>query len=189
MAVGTLETHDASDQGAVSRFTNTKRVFVGPDAIRTLAVTGTWVLEANTNVLSLATDDVGGAGELLIVPCPVPFSDQAVQQSAVNRGVRLVGCEIHYQVAVSTLADLDVFIYKTTLGVHGTAPSAAAVSHTDTNLDLDADEHRAEILIAEANRFFLDSGTVVHMILDIDDGTSSDVNIFGVVWHFEEYQD
>ena len=107
MASTVAETRRASDFGGISRDKNTRRLFVGPSQIKTLSVTGTWALEANSNVLSFATDDVGGAGELLMVPCPVEFSDMIVKGSTVvDRGVRLVACEVMYQVAVSALAGM-----------------------------------------------------------------------------------
>ena len=44
MAKTTLETRASSDFGAISRFKNTERIFVGPEALAQDAVTGTWAL-------------------------------------------------------------------------------------------------------------------------------------------------
>jgi hypothetical protein len=188
------ETRKAADFGGISRNKNTRRIFVGPDAIRTLAVTGTWALEANTNVLSLATDDVGGAGELLVVPFPAEFSDMIVRGSAaVDRGVRIIALEVLYQVAASALADIDLAIYKTTWDSEGVG-TATAMTKTDArdvaaDAGTEVDEHRFTATIAESNREFLDGGKTFHAVLDIDDGTSSDVNIFGAIWHLERVEE
>ena len=194
MASSNLETRSASDFGGIARRKNTRRIFVGPELIRTLAVTGTWVLEANSGVLSLATDDVGGAAELLTVPCPVEFSDMIVRGSAaVDRGVRIIGFELIYEVAASALADIDVVIYKTTYDTEGigTATAMVKTDSMDTAGDTgrEIDQHRFLCTIAESNREFFDGGKTFHAVLDIDDGTSSDVNILGAIWHVERIEE
>lgn len=188
------ETRRASDFGGIARDKNTRRIFCGPELIRTLAVTGTWVLEANSNVLSLATDDVGGAAELLVCPLPVEFSDMIVRGSTnVDRGVQVVAVEILYQVAVSALADIDFSILETTYDLEGagtaTAKTATTTYDTAGDTGVEIDHHRALVTIAEANRTFLDGGRTTHLLMDIDDGTASDVNIFGVIWHLRRVEE
>ena len=194
MATNALETLRSEAHGSISRVRNTARLWVPPSQITTVSVTGTWALAAATNVLELGTSDVGGAGELLQIPCNPEFSDFVQRGStSPDMGVRLVGLEIFYRVATSALADIDFVIYKTTIDAEGAATAAAVTTTTSWDTAGDAgteiDEHRAEILIAENNRFFLDSGTFVHAIMDIDDGTSSDMYIAGAVWHFERHQE
>ncbi len=188
------ETRRASDFGGISRDKNTRRIFCGPELIRTLAVTGTWVLEANSNVLSLATDDVGGAAELLVCPLPVEYSDMIVRGStAVDRGVQVIAAEIIYEVAASALADIDFSIIETTYDAEGTGTATAKTATTTMDVAADTgreiDQHRATVTIAEANRTFLDGGRTTHLLLDIDDGTSSDVNILGVIWHLRRVEE
>ena len=194
MASTVAETRRASDFGGISRNKNTRRVWVDPTEIRTLTVTGTWALEANSNVLSLATDDVGGAGELLLIPCPVEFSDMIVRGStAVDRGVRIVALELIYEVAASALADIDLVIYKTTYDAEG-AGTAVAMTKTDSmdtagDTGREIDQHRFTATIAERDRVFFDGGTTFHGVLDVDDGTSSDGNILGAIWHIERVEE
>lgn len=184
-----METRESQVSGSVARKTNAHRVFVPPSQISTLAVTGTWVLEANTNVVSLATNDVGGDGELLYVPFPSEHSDMRAQSTSVDRGVRVVGLEVIYEVAASALADIDFFIYHTSFDAEGTGTATVATATTsfDTAGDTgrEIDQHRASVFIAEGNRAFLDGGKVVHAVIDMEDGTASDVNILGCIWHIE----
>lgn len=192
----TLVTRRADSHGSVARFRNTRRVWVDPALIRTLAVTGTWVLEANSNALSLATDDVGAAtGELLVIPYPGQVSDAEIETSngGTDRGVRIVGCEIMYQVAASALAVADLVIYRTARDAEG-VPTTTVVPSTLSTDDADAtpleiDEHRYSEIVAENDRFFLDTANTVHAVMEFGDGTSSDVNIFGAFWHIEEVQE
>lgn len=195
MATNALETVRASAHGSIARIKNTRRFWVPPSMIATLDVTGTWVLDVNTNVVSLITSDVGGDGELLYIPYTGWVSDLAVEkgQSAVDRGVRIIGLEVMYEVAASALADADLFIIKTTIDADGDG-SAAAVTATQSADDEDAtpveiDDHRVFVTVAERDRFFLDSGTIVHGILDLADGTSSDVSIVGAFWHVEIHEE
>lgn len=195
MAKNALVTKDYGNSGAVSRFTNTERWFVGPELIRAVSVTGTWALELGSNIVSLATDDVGGAGEVLAIPFPGRFSDAEVQSGdgVTDRGVKVVGVELLYTVAASALAAFDLDIYKLTFDADGD-PTATEVT---TTLSLDGasddgteiDDHRAEALIAEVDRFFVDSGNVVYAQIVLSDGTASDVNIYGAIWHVERYQE
>ena len=194
MASKTIETRRADSFGGISRDKNTRRLLVSPAEVRTLAVTGTWVLEANSNVVSLATDDVGGDGELLFVPCNVEASDMIVNGSTVvDRGIRVIGLEISYVVAASALADIDFFLYKTTLDAEGVATAAAITATTTFDTDGDTgreiDEHRVLVSIAEKDRFFLDGGTLVHGVIDMEDGTASDVNINSVIWHLQRVEE
>lgn len=188
------DTKVSSDFGAASRYKNTERIFVGPEALGTDAVTGTWALEVNSNVPSLATDDASTTNNIRI-PFPAPFSDAEIQSGSgvTDRGVKVIGVEVIYQVAASALGAFDLDIWKVTISSVG-APTAAEVTTTlsfDTNGDdgTEVDTHRAFAEIAEVDRFFLDSGTIVFGRLDITDGTSSDVNIVGAIWHVERVEE
>lgn len=192
MATNALETVDSQSFGGVSRVTNAKRLWVPPSHISILAVTGTWVNEANSNVASLATDDVGGDGELIMIPCPLTASDHISRgSSTVDKGIRIIGLEVFYQVAVSALTDIDWFLYHTVFSAVG-AGTATAITKTDTydtagDTGVEIDTHRVEILINARDRFFLTSGDVIHAVMDMQDGTASDVNIFGAYWHYEQH--
>jgi hypothetical protein len=187
------ETRRADAFGGISRDKNTRRLFVSPADFKQLAVTGTWALEANSNVVSLATDDAGTTN-LLMVPFPGEYSDLIVKGSTeVDRGLKVIALEVIYEVAVSALGDVDIFLYKTTFDSEG-AGTAALVA-TTTTLDgasdtgREADQHRMTVTIAERDRFFLDGGTMIHGIFDVDDGTASDVNILGAIWHVQRVEE
>lgn len=183
-----METRVVQAYGAIAREKNTSRLWVPPNLISPIAVTGVWAMEVNSNVPSLATDDAGGASERLMVPCPVEFSDMIVTGStAVDRGIQIVGLELIYQVAASALATFDLDIWKVTYDLEGVA-TAAEVTTTlsfdtagDTGVEID--EHRASALIAARDREFWDGGKTFHGEIDIGDGTASDVNILGAIWH------
>lgn len=195
MAKNALVSKVSSDFGGIARFKNTERVFVGPEAFSTGTVTGVWAVEVGSNVPSFATDDVGGAGEILIFGCPVPFSDAEVQSGAGNtdRGVKVVGVELLYTVAASALAGFDLDIYKVAFDADGdpTATEVVTTLSFDTAGDAgtEVDDHRAEALVAENDRTFLDSGNVVYGQVVLSDGTASDVNIYGAIWHFERVEE
>lgn len=193
MARNELETQVAQAFGGTAREKNTRRVFVGPELIRPVSVTGVWALELASGVVSLATDDVGGAGEVLAIPMPAEFSDFAQKGDNVDRGIKVVGVELLYTVAASALAAFDLDIHKVTFDVDGT-PTAAEVTTTlafDTAGDdgTEIDDHRAEAFIAARDRFFLDSGTVVYGQIVLSDGTASDVNVYGAIWHLERVEE
>ena len=183
-----LETRAAESSGAVARYKNTERVFVSPAEFGQIAVTGTWALEEASNVPSLATDDAGSTN-ILSIPFPVAFSDLAAESADVDRGVRIVGLEVIYQVAASALGAMDCTIYRNTLTAAGVV-SAAAVTDT-TTWDTDGDDgteidtHVVRVSIAARDRTFVDSAHWPSARLSLTDGTSSDVNIFGAVWHIE----
>lgn len=194
MSKNALETKRSDSFGAISRNKNTERVFVGPNGFAQIAVTGTWALEANSSVPSLGTDDASTTN-VFNVFCPAPFSDAEVESGSgvTDRGYRVIGYEVLYQVATSALGAFDADLYKLTL--NDTAiPTAAEVTTTlsfDTAGDAgtEVDFHRAEVLIAERDRFFVDSGQTVFAQIEITDGTSSDVNLFGVIWHLERVEE
>lgn len=188
------DTKVAQDSGSVARLKNTERVFVGPEALGLDAVTATWALEVNSNVPSLATDDAGTTNNIRI-PFPVSFSDAEIQSGSgvTDRGVRLLGVELIYEVAASALTSFDLDIFKGTIDAEGSV-TAAEVTTTlsfDTAGDdgTEIDQHRAFAAIGEDDRFFLDSGTIAWGRADIEDGTASDVNIIGAIWHVERTAD
>lgn len=189
-----METRRADSFGGISRDKNTRRLWVPPTEIRTLAVTGTWAIEAGTNVVSLATDDVGGAGELLYIPCGVEFSDFIQRGSTVvDRGIQVLGVELIYDVAVSALADIDIIIYKTEFDAEGIGTATAVTSTTTldvvTDTGREVDQHRMSAFIAGKDREFFDGGRVYHAIVDADDGTASDMNILGAIWHLRRVEE
>lgn len=194
MSKNALETRSTGTAGIISRVKNTSRVFVAPNLIGQTAVTGTWALETNSSVVSLGTDDAGDTN-VFIIPLPVKVSDAEVQggSGTTDRGVKVIGIEVLYQVASSALGAFDLDIYKLT--INDTAISTAAEVTTTLSFDTsgdagtEVDTHRAEALIAARDRFFLDSGNQVFAQLEITDGTSSDVNIFGAIWHLEVHEE
>lgn len=194
MAKTVLEAKRSEMFGAISRKRNTSRLFVAGGNFVPAAVTGTWAAENASGVVTLATDDAGTTN-VFQVPFPVVFSDHAVEggQAATDRGIRVIGCEVIYQVAASALASFDLDIYRVNLDVEGD-PTAAEIVTTlgfDTGGDtgVEIDDHRATATIAERDRFFMDSGSIVYALAEFEDGTASDVNIFGAIWHFETYEE
>ena len=187
-ALAALETRAAESAGSVARFKNTERVFVSPSELGQAAVTGTWALEYNTNVLSLATDDAGTTN-LIDVPFPVPFSDLVSQSADVDRGVRIVGLEVIYQVAASALGAVSLTLYRNTVTAAAAVSAAAVTATTTFDTDGDAgteiDTHVIRIAIAARDRTFVDSAHFPTAVFSATDGTSSDVNIMGAVWHIE----
>ena len=190
MAKRALVTKASSDFGGVSRLKNTKRVFVAANQIGQAAVTGTWALENASGVITLGTDDASTTN-VFQIPLPAAFSDAEMQSGSgvTDRGVKVLGVELLYQVATSALGAFDLDIYSVVVDADGD-PAATEVVTTltpDTTGDdgTEVDDHRMAALIAENDRFFLDSGRVVYALAEIEDGTSSDVNIFGAIWHLE----
>lgn len=188
MAKNSLETQVSQSHGSIARDKNTIRVWVPASMFGQAAVTGTWALEENSNVFSLATDDASSTN-VIEIPLPMWCSDAALQSGTgvTDRGVQVIGLEVLYQVATSALGGFDMDIYKLTLN-STTVPTAAEVVTTlsaDTGSDdgTEVDTHRMEAVINSRDRFFLDSNTQVYGQLDITDGTSSDVNLFGAMWH------
>lgn len=185
-----IATKASQDNGAISRTKNTRRVFVPASLIGQAAVTGTWALENASGVITLGTDDAGTTN-VFTIPLMHPFSDAEVQSGSgvTDRGVKVLGVELCYQVATSALGAFDLDIYKVTIDAEG-APTATEVTTTLTpdtvgDAGTEVDDHRMQAVIAERDRFFVDSGTVVTALAEITDGTSSDVNIFGAIWHLE----
>ena len=190
MAKNSLETQVSQSHGSVAREKNTIRVWVPASMFGQIAVTGTWALEENSDLFSLATDDAGSTN-VIEIPLPMWCSDAALQSGTgvTDRGVQVIGVEVFYQVAASALGGFDLDIYRITL--NSTAvPTVAEVTTTlsaDTGSDdgTEVDTHRMEALINARDRFYLDSGNQVYGQLDITDGTSSDVNLFGAMWHLK----
>ena len=190
MAKNALETQVSQSHGSVAREKNTIRVWVPASMFGQIAVTGTWALEENSDLFSLATDDAGSTN-VIEIPLPMWCSDAALQSGTgvTDRGVQVIGVEVFYQVATSALGGFDLDIYRITL--NSTAvPTVAEVTTTlsaDTGSDdgTEVDTHRMEALINARDRFYLDSGNQVYGQLDITDGTSSDVNLFGAMWHLK----
>jgi hypothetical protein len=186
-----IATKASEDLGAVSRKDNTVRVFVHPADIKQIAVTGTWALEEATNVPSLATDDAGTTN-VFDIPLVVPFSDAEIQSGSgtTDRGYKVLGLELIYQVATSALGAFDLSIFK----LVPTAVGVVAATEITTTLTPDTagddgtevDTHRMQAVVAERDRLFVDSGTIIIGKVAITDGTSSDVNLNGAIWHLEK---
>lgn len=194
MAKNSLEPAVSQDFGGIARSKNTERIFVPANLIGQAAVTGTWALENDSGVITLGTDDAGDTN-VFVIPLPASFSDAALQSGSgvTDRGLKVIGVELCYQVASSALGAFDLDIYKVTIDADGD-PAATEVVTTlsfDTSGDdgTEVDDHRAEALIAENDRFFVDSGSVVYALAEITDGTSSDVNIFGAIWHVQRVEE
>lgn len=183
------ETRVAESNGAIARDKNTARLWVPPNMISTISVTGTWAMEVNSNVPSLATDDVGGATERLFVPFPVEFSD-FIQRgtSNVDRGVQVIALELIYEVAASALAGFDLDIWKVTYDLEGTGTAAEMTTtltfDTAGDTGVEVDQHRALATINARDREWWDGGKSFHGEIDLADGTASDVNILGAIWHY-----
>ncbi len=191
-----LETVKSEDFGGIARRKNTRRLFVSPNRFEQLAVTGTWALELNSNVPSLATDDAGTTN-VFGIPFPAEFSDMAVQSGSgvVDRGIRVVGLSVVYQVAVSALGGVDLTLYNQTINGSTGVVSAAAVTTTDTidaadgSAGTEVDTHVFSVTVAARDRVFVASGTVPYAQFSATDGTSSDVNIVGAIWHVERIEE
>ena len=189
-----IDTKASQDFGPISRRSNAVRVFVHPADIKQIAVTGTWALEEATNVPSLATDDAGTTN-VFNVPLDVPFSDAEIQggSGVTDRGYRVLGLELIYQVAASALGAFTLKIFKlvpTAVGVvAATEITTTLVPDTAGDAGTEVDTHRMQATIASRDRFFVDSGTVVFGQVNITDGTASDVNINGAIWHLEKVEE
>ncbi len=189
-----LETAVASTPGAVSRFKNTERYYVHPADFKEIAVTGTWALEEASNVPELATDDASSTN-ILNIPFPGDFSNlDASSDGSVDRGARVIGIELMFEVAVSALATFVLAIYKLEFATADGAPTATVITSTTTflpdgNDGTEVDVHRVQVLIAEKDRIFLDGDTVIFARLALADGTSSDINISGAIWHVERTEE
>lgn len=189
-----IDAKASQDFGPISRRSNAVRVFVHPADIKQIAVTGTWALEEATNVPSLATDDAGTTN-VFNIPLNVPFSDAEIQSGSgvTDRGYKVIGLELIYQVAASALGAFDLNIFKlvpTAVGVvAATEIATTLVPDTAGDAGTEVDTHRMQATIASRDRFFVDSGTVVIGKIDITDGTSSDVNLNGAIWHLEKVEE
>lgn len=194
MSTNALETQAVQSSGAVSRFKNTRRVWVNPDQFQETAVTGSWALEESSNVSSLATDDAGTTN-IFLVPLNAEFSDAAIEGGGVatDRGIRVMGLELHYTVAASALASIDLTIYSVVVASDGVYTATAVTDTTsfDTAGDdgTETDSHRMEVFIAKADRNFMDNDRLYYARLAVTDGTSSDVNIRGATWHLERVEE
>ena len=196
MALTIPEAAENGAFGGVARKTNTKKFWVAPSLITAMTVTGTWDLDESeivTNAVSFMTDDAGGAGERLYVPYTGYLNDHISRGSAEpDKGNRIIALEVIYTVGASALADFDLEIWRTTFNAEGlpvmAAVTIATVPDTVGDTGREIDEHRLHAFINARDRFFLTSGDVVHGIIDIDDGTASDVDIYGAIWHVEEYE-
>lgn len=185
--VTTFDTLDAGSNGAISRDKNTRRVFVSPANFAQAAVTGTWALaEEITSVMSLQTDDAGTTN-VFNIPFPVQYSDFNQRGSTVDRGVQIVGLEVMYQVATSNIAAVALAIVNVAFAAIGT-PAATTLTTTTTFDTGDATgltqvHHRIKAYVATRDRVYIDSGSVPYGRFSVTDGTSSDVNIHGAIWH------
>lgn len=189
-----LETAVAESFGGISRQKNTRRVFVGPGMIDELATTATWVLQQTANVPELFTTD-GGSTNILGIPFPGEYVQFGAENggAAVDRGIRILGIELMYQVATSALGAFSIDIFKITLTEADGQETAATVASTDTFLGgatgKEVDDNRVQTLIAKTDRFFLDDVTSVYAEVNMTDGTASDITIRGAIWHFERIEE
>lgn len=186
-----IDTKASEDFGAVARRDNTIRVFVGPNELGQDAVTATWALSVSSNVPRLATIDAATTNNIRI-PLHVPMNDAEVQSGSgtSDRGYRVLGLELIYEVAASALGGFDLDIWRLTPAADGTTTAAEVtttlVPDTVGDTGVEIDKHRMQATIAARDRFFLDSGSIVFGRADITDGTSSDVDIIGAIWHLEK---
>lgn len=189
-----LATKASQDFGGIARRKNTLRQFVAANQLGQAAVTGTWVLEVNSNVMSLATDDAGTTNDIRI-PFNVTFSDAEIQSGSgvTDRGVRVIGLALLYEVAASALGAFDLDIWKLVPDAEGnfaaTEVTTTLTFDTAGDAGTEIDQHVAYATIAERDRFFVDSGNIVEGRADITDGTSSDVNITGAIWFIERIEE
>lgn len=189
-----LQTADASTPGAVSRFKNTRRIFVHPADFKEIAVTATWALEEASNVPELATDDASSTNILNVI-LPAEYSNlDASGDGNVDRGVRVIGIELMYEVAASALATAVYGIYKLEFASADGAPTATAITTTNTflpdgNDGTEIDVHRVQVEIDEKDMIFMDGDTVIFCRVALADGTSSDINISGAIWHLERTEE
>lgn len=186
------DTKVSTSFGAVSRVKNTERVFVHPGEFIPVAVTGTWAMEYNSNVASLATDDAGTTN-VFDIPLHAPFSDAEIQHGVTDRGLKVAGLSVQYVVAASALTSVDVDIWKLTPDAEGNFTAAEIVTtlsfDTPGDTGLEVDQHWAYAAIAENLRGFMDTGAIYVGRASFEDGTASDVNILGAIWHLERVEE
>jgi hypothetical protein len=190
-----LETVAAGDFGGIARRKNTQRLWVPPNDIAQAAVTGTWVLEnaAIASTMALTTADAGSTNVFQIA-FRGPFSDLAVQSGSgiVDRGARVIGIVVPYTVTNSNLAAVTLKIYQgsfTTAGLISTAEITSTTSFATEATGLTQTTHLAKAIISASNRVFVQSGAPCYAQLTMDDGTASDVWIYGACWHYEVVED
>ena len=192
--VDAIETSAPQSNRNLSSRKNSRRAWVGPGQFAEVAVTATWALEEATNVVSLATDDASTTN-ILQIPLNTQFSDAAIEDSgaSVDRGIKVMGLELHYTVAASALAAIDLTIYSVVVAADGvyTATAVADTTTWDTSGDAgtEVDDHVMIVAIAKNDRFFVDSDRLCYARLSMTDGTSSDVNIRGAVWHMDTVEE
>ena len=186
-----IEAHVSESHGSVARHKNTEKLWVPAQFITDGVTTGTWALETATLINTFATDDVGGAGETILIPWVGEFSDAAIENgaAAVDRGVKVIGLELMYQVAVSALAAMDLDIHHLTFDLEGTPTNAETVTtltfDTDGDDGTEVDLHRVVASVAKPARTFVTTTNIPQGVFTISDGTASDVNISGAFWHIE----
>ncbi len=190
-----LATAQVDSAGVVSGFKNTRRIFVSPGQFEELATTATWVLQQTTNVPQFFTTDASSTN-ILGIPFPGEFSNAKIQggQSAVDRGVKIVGLELMFTVATSALGAFTCDIFKVAFAAADGAPTATTIASTDTflpdgNDGTEIDVHRFSTLIAASDRFFMTGDLVVYAELNMTDGTASDITIHGAIWHVERTEE
>ena len=130
-----LATAQVDSSGAVSGFKNTRRIFVGPEQFAELAVTATWTLQQTANIPEKFTADASSTN-IFGIPFPGEFSNAKIQggQTAVDRGVKIVGLEIMYEIENSALGAMTLDIFKLAIAAADGQPTATTVVSTDTFL-------------------------------------------------------
>lgn len=190
-----LATAQVDSSGVVSGFKNTRRIFVGPAQFEELAVTATWTLQQTSNIPEKFTADVSTTN-IFGIPFPAEFSNAKIQggQGSVDRGVKIVGLEIFFEIENSALGGFSLDIFKVAFAASDGQPTATTIVSTDTflpdgNNGTQVDVHRVSTLIAEADRFFLTGDLVVYAELNLTDGTGSDCTLWGAIWHVERTEE
>ncbi len=194
----TLETKVAEAYRGLASIKNTSRIWVPASETRGFATTGSaqaFVLtEVSTGLISMQDPSLAANEDwAFIANFPAEFSDLAAEGggSAVDRGVRVIGCEVLWDTDAA-LTDVTVTLHRMTLLATGTLPTVAAITtsfdsaHDTTAERLTADEHRMQVTVAERDRFFMDGESVVVARVEFVNAASTpQVDFYGVLWHFE----
>lgn len=178
---------------------NTSRIWVGATQVGVgFATTGSAqafvVKEVSTGLFSMQDPSLAANEDwAFIVDFPGEFSDLAVEGggSAVDRGIRVIGCEVLWDTDAA-LDDVAVTLHRTTLLATGTLPTTATIAisqdsaHDTSTERKTADEHRMQVIIAKKDRFFMDGESLVVARVEFINGSSTpQVDFYGVLWHFE----
>lgn len=154
-----------------------RSIFLGPADLAPPKV-GTWTLELASNVPSLrkaAADETA----ILHVPISVPAAGEQYQ------GKQIESIEIFYKIGTAACDAVTFALYDLTLPAHGSAPSAAAVTVTQS---VAAGDAKAAGNITQkltiSSPAILDGDSAYHLEVSLDAAATSVIDIYGVRINF-----